>query len=154
MGQWNFIDWEGLNKNFYQRFWEVERALGELWCRGNYCMMYHILKFAWGAHCLLPWSAQTQTECIHPAPGLVDPTLPVCVPAPGTCCWDSGLWYLSLQAARAPSLVQWYWDQAGRYGAPGHKRLVMPISWSQAIGSIQHPWSSLSSNGQVQMAAN
>ena len=62
--------------------------------------------------------------------------------------------YMRLQAARAPSLVQWYWDQAVCYGAPGHKSPFMSISWLQAIGSNQHPRSPLSSKGLVQMAAN
>lgn len=35
LGKWNFIDWEWINKNSYQRSQRVERALGERGCSGR-----------------------------------------------------------------------------------------------------------------------
>ena len=46
-------------------------------------------------------------------------------------------------------------NQAGPYGAPGHRSLSgSPIAWFKEMGLLQPPWPSLSCKGQVQTVAD
>lgn len=154
VGQWNFIDWEEAKQKLLPKVLGSVKSTGRTVVQeGNYCIIYHMLKFVWGLAAFCPgWpkprpSAYTQDLDCRTLLFLSG------VPALGTC-WDPGLGPPLSEVFEASSCQSTFpgamvlRPSRMLWGSLGTKAFFMSISWLQAIGSIQHPRSSLSSKGR------